>query len=717
MLNRIFVVDSVTLTSTGSSVVRVVPFDKTINKLPTQVVVKATGQGAYVRLSADGSAATSADVYVQAGDHVVMSVQGRSYVAALSDGASSTVSVGSLSTGISGAYTFTPLELFGSAQGAWYDPSDSTTLFSDTAGTTPCPTPGSTGNIVNVGLMLDKSKGLALGSELVTNGDFSSGTTTGWNVLSEGPVTPTLSIVGGALQTTYTTVSGAGRAGAYQAITTVAGTWYKVSGIARHVAGTDRQASVRIGTGSGNDYANYTIIAIATTVAGSTFTAFTAYFFATAASTTILLVSAGTGLASTFTDQFDNLSVQSLAGNHAIRYGGTTTAPELSARVNLLTYSEQFDNPAWTKTGFLAFGSGSVANTTATLDPAGGNTADLLVEDSATSSHQANSSTVSGTSSTTYTLSRYVKAGTGSRWITLVLSEAVSGHVAFAHFQPSTNTIGVFGTSGAQWTSVAFTRTDAGNGWYRLVLTATLTNAATLTDQSRFKAVDNGPSSYAGDGTSSMYWWGADLRPSNIGTSVPAYQRIADQYTYDSNGFPRYLRFDGVDDGMSTPANLNLSGTDKATVFAGVRKLSDAAAGFVAELSDNRNNNAGSWAMTAPATTAANYVVIFRGSLNPVNVTPATTFTAPISNVLTGVGNIAADTNQLRVNGSAFTTSTDDLGTGNFGTYPLYIGSRGNASGWFNGYLYSAIVVGTSLSAAQISSTESWIAGKEGITL
>ena len=42
--------------------------------------------------------------------------------------------------------------------GAWYDPSDLTTMFQDRAGTTPVTADGQT-----VGLILDKSKGLVLG--------------------------------------------------------------------------------------------------------------------------------------------------------------------------------------------------------------------------------------------------------------------------------------------------------------------------------------------------------------------------------------------------------------------------------------------------------------------------------------------------------------------------------------------------------------------------
>ena len=77
-----------------------------------------------------------------------------------------------------------------SEQGVWYDPSDRATLFQDAAGTTPV-----TAVEQPVGLMLDKSKGLVLGPELVTNGDFSNGATgwtlgSGWSVFG-GKLTAT----------------------------------------------------------------------------------------------------------------------------------------------------------------------------------------------------------------------------------------------------------------------------------------------------------------------------------------------------------------------------------------------------------------------------------------------------------------------------------------------------------------------------------------------
>ena len=59
-------------------------------------------------------------------------------------------------------------------QGFVYDPNDLTTMFQDAAGTVSV-----TGAGQPVGLMLDKSKGLALGAEVLTNGNFANGKT-GW---------------------------------------------------------------------------------------------------------------------------------------------------------------------------------------------------------------------------------------------------------------------------------------------------------------------------------------------------------------------------------------------------------------------------------------------------------------------------------------------------------------------------------------------------------
>jgi hypothetical protein len=63
---------------------------------------------------------------------------------------------------------------------------------------------------------------------------------------------------------------------------------------------------------------------------------------------------------------------------------------------------------------------------------------------------------------------------------------------------------------------------------------------------------------------------------------------------------------------------------------------------------------------------------------------------------------------------NAGTSLSSNATTGNFGSYPLYIGRRNNTNFPFNGRIYQLIVRGAASSAAEISNTERWIAGKMG---
>jgi hypothetical protein len=107
MLNRLLTVDNIRLQSAGAAVSTFLPFDPSSRKLPKEVVIRATGNGAYVRLSDDRSAATDADMLVQPGDHVVCSVAHRRWVSVLAVSGSTTVSVGALSTGVGRSVTDT----------------------------------------------------------------------------------------------------------------------------------------------------------------------------------------------------------------------------------------------------------------------------------------------------------------------------------------------------------------------------------------------------------------------------------------------------------------------------------------------------------------------------------------------------------------------------------------------------------------------------------
>lgn len=190
--------------------------------------------------------------------------------------------------------------------------------------------------------------------------------------------------------------------------------------------------------------------------------------------------------------------------------------------------------------------------------------------------------------------------------------------------------------------------------------------------------------------------------------------RTAYQFNYANTNIaqPPYsqvgaLLFDGVDDFLQTPS-IDFSATDKVTVFAGVRKLSDAAVGVVAELTVDSNSNP-AFALFAPSGAGvAAYNFRSRGTLS-AGATSATSFASPITNVLTGIGDISGDSSIIRVNGALSGNSASDQGTGNYSNAPIYIGRRAGTSLPFSGYLYGLIVRGAATTDADITRTEAWI--------
>jgi len=177
----------------------------------------------------------------------------------------------------------------------------------------------------------------------------------------------------------------------------------------------------------------------------------------------------------------------------------------------------------------------------------------------------------------------------------------------------------------------------------------------------------------------------------------------------DSNGL-YYLSFDGTDDGMATPS-INFTGTNKMTVWAGVRKLSDANPAMLIELSADINSNAGTFAVHAPKFgSQARFNFESKGTViaTAIDVSAA----APVSKVLCLQGDISGDIARLRANGTVAQTSTADQGTGNYGNYPLYIGRRGGTTLPFNGRIYQLIVRGAESNAGQIAAGEAWCNSK-----
>jgi hypothetical protein len=184
-------------------------------------------------------------------------------------------------------------------------------------------------------------------------------------------------------------------------------------------------------------------------------------------------------------------------------------------------------------------------------------------------------------------------------------------------------------------------------------------------------------------------------------------------YRVDGSG-RGYAAFDGTDDSLAT-GTITPGAVNKAQVFAGVRKLSDAAIGMVVETSNTTDSNDGTFFLTAPRTNAANLGFRSKGTVL-ADAQSASAFAAPRTDVLTGIGDISGDVSRLRVNGVQAAETLTDQGTGNFLSYTMNIGSRAGSSLRFNGWMYGLIVrfSAANLDAATISNAETWMNGKTG---
>lgn len=149
---------------------------------------------------------------------------------------------------------------------------------------------------------------------------------------------------------------------------------------------------------------------------------------------------------------------------------------------------------------------------------------------------------------------------------------------------------------------------------------------------------------------------------------------------------------------------------DKMTVTAGVTKLSDATAAILVELSAATASNAGSFYLAAPETVGASgdFGTNARGTTTPAALVSGTVL-APVTRVLSGLYDIAAPSRTMRLNDSQVATSNASMGTGNFSNYPLYLFARNNASVYFTGYFYGAVVVQKLLSAGELASLTNWM--------
>ena len=370
------------------------------------------------------------------------------------------------------------------------------TLYQDSQGVTPVTAVGEP-----VGLMLDKSEGLAQGPEQVTNGDFA--TDSGWTKSANW------SIANGVATSDNSVLSGV----VYQPTGTTSGSYYRVTfDITAYTSGgvIGRVGNVR-STELKNTIGTHTVLIKSD---GQPFIGLEAENY--------------------FTGSIDNVSVTEIQGSHATQPTSTKRPiyarhPEGGIR-NLLNYTEQFDNGYWSK-------SNATITSNSILAPDGSTTAETLT----CPSTGANSFVARGNIGVVgkgYTATVYAKAGTNDIIRIANVSSASNG--CWYNL-----TSGAVGTSNGAANTAAIE--DVGNGWYRLTryFDSFLAGgnqvviASCVADGSI-----NGPS--AGE---TIHIWGAQLEEA---TEASNYQKVVTDIDVTESGVGEvyYLKFDGFDDGM-----------------------------------------------------------------------------------------------------------------------------------------------------------------------
>jgi hypothetical protein len=562
---------------------------------------------------------------------------------------------------------FDPIRLFSASEpGVWYDPGDITTLFKGPTVQAPVTAPGD-----EVWLMLDKSRGLVLGAELVTNGDFSNGST-GWN-LGAG-----VTVSGGKANMSAASgyvcfrsgVSGVAVGGYYEFTFTISG--YVSGSIQAYVGATaafgpsvsaNGTYTVRLGPIAGSEIGLRSLVA--------------------------------------FTGSIDDISVKAVTGNHATQ-SITASQPiygivPFGGRRNLLEYTDQLDNAYWIKNNITV-------SANATTSPDGTNTADLIY--ATATSTTAMVSKILSTSSSRQTQNWYVKAaGRSIVWMSL------DGGADITYFNLATQAVTPSGNHNAVITPLA-------NDWFDISISNKVATGYSWVGTIGICDVVGSPAVVV-NGTNGIYATGGQRE---LSATATAYQRVTTQYDVTEAGVQSlsYLSFDGVDDFMLT--GTITPGVDKVQVFAGVRKNSDALESMLLEFSVNSNTNNGSFQILGPDSSATStYRFYARGDTANTGYVP-TGYAAPITNVIASLMDLAGADRATevipRINGvlaQVGAAGSGAAGGGNFLAYPLYLGRRAGTSLPASMSLFGLITrFGPNLASTNINATEYWLNEKTG---
>ena len=428
---------------------------------------------------------------------------------------------------------FSPGELFANGeQGAWYDPSDFSTLYQDSAGTTPVTDLGQP-----VGLMLDKANwdGRGVVNLLQYTEQFDQWTPEGVTISVDDTVAPD----GTSTADKIVEDASSGQHGVAISFSMVAGVTYEYSIYAKAAERSDFRI-IRLAGDVPVSQAGFDLTAGTAANGGKIVDVGGGWYrcsFSFTATTTLTGVryrwiliptgsstytgTPGSGLyfwgaqleaGSTATAYQPNGAGVGGPGNHAAQ-ATTAAMPYVQARVNLAEGTDSL-------TGWADQINGVTRSYPAVTTPNGIPAVLAQLDTSPGWAMETVTAEVSGS----HVYSIYVKAGTAANTLILLRNDTTSSNLASLTF--------AFGSPSGNYESV-------GDGWYRIWIT--------------------GSSISAGD-SMTLYWYpgnnviGASAYGAGgqleVGSSPTTYQRVTTATDYADIGLPRYLEFDGVDDYM-----------------------------------------------------------------------------------------------------------------------------------------------------------------------
>ena len=347
--------------------------------------------------------------------------------------------------------------------------------------------------------------------------------------------------------------------------------------------------------------------------------------------------------------------IQDKSGNgHHASQSTSTARPLLSARVNLLTYTEDFSNAVWYE---QVYGAASLTKTpNYSTAPDGTLTAcRVLIADIDDAAWLQNAAYTTP-DSVPVTRTVWMKSNTASSYVVTLRPGNPGGKV----------------TVTPTWTKFEVTLTTAPSTGFNVGLRAA-------------------------DSTSTACDISIWHPQCESGTTATTYQRVTTDSDYDGDPakFPYYLSFDGVDDYLSTSAFTTVP--QPITYFVGVNPTTKPLVGHITD-----------------GSATGREFIIFGNSTVEVNAgttQAAGDYFAATSQINTMVFNGALSA--WNRNGDSFTT----INPGTQGIDRLFIGANYLGGNTLKGNLYQLIFGAAVYGAPTILEAETWVAEKTGVTL